>query len=194
LYYQRRGFKACLVCADTFRAGAFDQLKQNAIKARIPFFGSYTETDPAVIAAQGVERFKKEKYTVIIVDTSGRHRQEVELFKEMVEIGRAIKPDSTIMILDASIGQAAEAQSKAFKESSNFGSIIITKMDGHAKGGGAISAYHIVFLLSCADRIVLQRHTRLYHLLGPESIYTTWSASLRNHSYRSSWEWEIYRP
>lgn len=141
LYYQRRGFKSCLVCADTFRAGAFDQLKQNAIKARIPFFGSYTETDPAVIAAQGVERFKKEKYTVIIVDTSGRHRQEDELFKEMVEIGNAIKPDSTIMILDASIGQAAEAQSKAFKESSNFGSIIITKMDGHAKGGGAISAY-----------------------------------------------------
>jgi signal recognition particle subunit SRP54 len=141
LYYQRRGFKSCLVCADTFRAGAFDQLKQNAIKARIPFFGSYTETDPAVIAAQGVERFKKEKYSVIIVDTSGRHRQEEELFKEMVEIGQAVKPDSTIMILDASIGQAAEAQSKAFKESSDFGSIIITKMDGHAKGGGAISAY-----------------------------------------------------
>ena len=141
MYYQQRGFKSCLVCADTFRAGAFDQLKQNAIKARIPFFGSYTETDPAVIAAQGVERFKKEKYTVIIVDTSGRHRQEDELFKEMVEIGNAIKPDSTIMVLDASIGQAAETQSRAFKESSNFGSIIITKMDGHAKGGGAISAY-----------------------------------------------------
>ena len=141
LYYQRRGFKSCLVCADTFRAGAFDQLKQNAIKARIPFFGSYTETDPAVIAAQGVDRFKKEKYSVIIVDPSGRHRQEEELFKEMVEIGQAVKPDSPIMILDASIGQAAESQSKAFKESSDFGSIIITKMDGHAKGGGAISAY-----------------------------------------------------
>jgi len=93
-----------------------------------------------VIAAQGVERFKKEKYSVIIVDTSGRHRQEQELFKEMIEIGNAVNPDSTIMILDASIGQAAEAQCKAFKESSNFGSIIITKMDGHAKGGGAISA------------------------------------------------------
>ena len=123
-------------------------MKQNAIKARIPFFGSYTETDPAVIAAQGVERFKKEKYSVIIVDTSGRHRQEEELFKEMVEIGRAVNPDSTIMILDASIGQAAESQSKAFKESSNFGSIIITKMDGHAKGGGAISAYDLPSVLS----------------------------------------------
>jgi signal recognition particle subunit SRP54 len=162
LYYQQRGFKSCLVCADTFRAGAFDQLKQNAIKARIPFFGSYTETDPAVIAAQGVERFKKEKYSVIIVDTSGRHRQEEELFKEMVEIGRAVTPDSTIMILDASIGQAAEAQSKAFKESSNFGSIIITKMDGHAKGGGAISAYVMIFVN--ADIAGLPQHTHLFHL------------------------------
>ena len=103
------------------------------------------ETDPAVIAAQGVERFKKEKYTVIIVDISGRQRQEAELFKEMVDISKAIQPDSTIMILDASIGQAAEKQSKAFKESSDFGSIIITKMDGHAKGGGAISAYPVLW-------------------------------------------------
>lgn len=58
----------------------------------------------------------------------------------MVEIGQAVKPNQTIMVMDASIGQAAEAQSKAFKESSNFGAIILTKMDGHAKGGGAISA------------------------------------------------------
>lgn len=170
LYYQRRGFKSCLVCADTFRAGAFDQLKQNAIKARIPFFGSYTETDPAVIAAQGVERFKKEKYSVIIVDTSGRHRQEEELFKEMVEIGQAVKPDSTIMILDASIGQAAEAQSKAFKESSDFGSIIITKMDGHAKGGGAISAY--VYSLDVAKlNRVAATHTPISFIGTGEHMY-----------------------
>lgn len=70
-YYKRKNWKACLVCADTFRAGAFDQLKQNATKAGIPFYGSYTETDPAVIAADGVEKFKKEKFDIIIVDTSG---------------------------------------------------------------------------------------------------------------------------
>lgn len=99
---------------------------------------------------------------MIIVDTSGRHRQEEELFKEMVEIGRAVSPDSTIMILDASIGQAAEAQSKAFKESSNFGSIIITKMDGHAKGGGAISAYVTIF--TNTDMPGLLQHTHLFHL------------------------------
>lgn len=140
VYYQRRGLKVGMVCADTFRAGAFDQLKQNATKAKIPYYGSYTEPDPVKISREGVDKFKKEKFDVIIVDTSGRHRQEQELFAEMVQIGQAVQPDQTIMVLDASIGQAAEAQSKAFKESSNFGAIILTKMDGHAKGGGAISA------------------------------------------------------
>ena len=157
VYYQKRGFKSCIVCADTFRAGAFDQTRQSATKAKVAYFGSYTETDPVAIAAQGVAKFKKERFDVIIVDTSGRHKQESELFKEMVQIGEAVQPDMTVMILDASIGmhlsdftyeehaerdigQAAEAQARAFKESANFGAIIVTKMDGHAKGGGAISA------------------------------------------------------
>ncbi|EPQ66398.1 Bgt-350 [Blumeria graminis f. sp. tritici] len=139
-HYESRGFKSGLVCADTFRAGAFDQLKQNATKAKIPYYGSLTQTDPAVVAREGVEKFKKEKFEIIIVDTSGRHRQEDALFAEMVEIQKAISPNQTIMALDASIGQQAEAQSKAFKETANFGAIIITKMDGHASGGGAISA------------------------------------------------------
>lgn len=139
-YYSKRGYKVGLVCADTFRAGAFDQLKQNASKANIPFYGSYTETDPVAIAGAGVDSFKAGRFDVIIVDTSGRHRQEVELFHEMVEIGERVKPDQTIMVVDASIGQAAEAQSRAFKEASNFGGIFVTKLDGHAKGGGAISA------------------------------------------------------
>ena len=60
-YYQKKGWKACLVCADTFRAGAYDQLKQNATKARIPFYGSYTEADPVVIAAEGVNMFQVSK-------------------------------------------------------------------------------------------------------------------------------------
>ncbi|KAI9509638.1 signal recognition particle protein [Russula earlei] len=126
VHYQKRGFKSSIVCADTFRAGAFDQTRQSATKAKVAYFGSYTETDPVTIAAQGVAKFKKEKFEVIIVDTSGRHKQESELFEEMRQIGNA--------------GQAAEAQSRAFKESADFGAIIVTKMDGHAKGGGAISA------------------------------------------------------
>ena len=140
LWYSKRGYKTGLVCADTFRAGAFDQLKQNASKARIPFYGSYTETDPVAIASAGVKSFKASKFEIIIVDTSGRHKQESELFQEMVQIGEAVKPDQTIMVLDASIGQAAEAQSQAFKEASGYGAILVTKLDGHAKGGGAISA------------------------------------------------------
>ncbi|KAF8758981.1 Signal recognition particle 54 kDa protein [Rhizoctonia solani] len=128
------------IACDTFRAGAFDQTRQSATKAKVAYFGSYTETDPVAIASQGVAKFKKERFDVIIVDTSGRHRQEAELFQEMVQIGEAVTPDMTVLVLDASIGQAAEAQSRAFKESSNFGAIIVTKMDGHAKGGGAISA------------------------------------------------------
>ena len=68
-YYQKKGWKTCLICADTFRAGAFDQLKQNATKARIPFYGSYTEMDPVIIAQEGVEKFKEDNFEIIIVDT-----------------------------------------------------------------------------------------------------------------------------
>ena len=139
-HYQTRGFKTALVCADTFRAGAFDQLKQNATKAKIPYYGSLTQTDPAVVAAEGVAKFKKERFEIIIVDTSGRHRQEEELFAEMTQIQTAVTPDQTILVLDSTIGQAAEAQSAAFKATADFGAIIITKTDGHAAGGGAISA------------------------------------------------------
>ncbi|KJX97686.1 signal recognition particle protein [Zymoseptoria brevis] len=139
-WYQARGFKTCLVCADTFRAGAFDQLKQNATKAKIPYYGSLTQTDPVVVARDGVNQFKKERFEIIIVDTSGRHHQEDALFAEMTEIQTAVQPHQTVMVLDASIGQAAESQSRAFKETADFGAIIITKTDGAAAGGGAISA------------------------------------------------------
>jgi len=139
-YYQRKGWKTALVCADTFRAGAFDQLRQNAIKAKIPFYGSYTETDPVQLAMEGVEKFKKENFEIIIVDTSGRHKQEAELFEEMKQIEEVVNPDNIIFVMDGSIGQAADAQARAFKEAVNVGSVIMTKMDGHAKGGGALSA------------------------------------------------------
>jgi len=139
-YYMRKGWRTCLVCADTFRAGAFDQVKQNCTKARIPFYGSYTEVDPVVIAMDGVEQFKNEGFEIIIIDTSGRHKQEDSLFEEMLQISNVCKPDNIIFVMDASIGQACEAQARAFKEKVDVGSVIITKLDGHAKGGGALSA------------------------------------------------------
>lgn len=93
------------------------QLKQNATKAQIPFYGSYTEIDPAVIAAQGVETFRKEGRDLIIVDTSGRHKQEEALFEEMRQVATAVQPDLVIFVMDGSIGQAAFDQAKAFKDS-----------------------------------------------------------------------------
>lgn len=93
-----------------------------------------------VIAQEGVERFKKENYEIIIVDTSGRHKQEDSLFEEMLQVSTATSPDQIIFVMDASIGQACEAQAKAFKDTVDVGAVIITKLDGHAKGGGALSA------------------------------------------------------
>jgi len=139
-HYQRKGWKVALVCADTFRAGAFDQLKQNAAKIRVPFYGSHSETDPVKIAAEGVEIFKKEKYEIIIVDTSGRHRQETALFDEMKQVAAAVEPDETIFVMDSHIGQACFDQASAFHLAVPVGSVVVTKLDGHAKGGGALSA------------------------------------------------------
>lgn len=139
-YYQRKGWKTAMVCTDTFRAGAFDQLKQNATKLRIPFYGSYTEADPVQIAEEGVERFVSDGYEVIIVDTSGRHRQEEALFEEMQEISEVVRPDDTVFVMDATQGQAVYDQALAFHSAVKVGSVIVTKLDGHAKGGGALSA------------------------------------------------------
>jgi signal recognition particle subunit SRP54 len=139
-YHQRRGWKTAMVCADTFRAGAFDQLKQNATKLRVPFYGSYTQADPVQIAQEGVTQFQKEKYEVIIVDTSGRHKQETALFEEMQEISAAVNPHNTILVVDATQGQAVYDQALAFHSAVSVGSVIVTKLDGGAKGGGALSA------------------------------------------------------
>lgn len=139
-HHQRNGWKTALVCADTFRAGAFDQLKQNATKAKVPFYGSYAETDPVRIAIDGVENFKREGYDLIIVDTSGRHKQETALFDEMKQMETVLEPADIIFVMDSAIGQAAHDQALAFRQSVKVGSVIITKLDGHAKGGGALSA------------------------------------------------------
>ena len=139
-YYQKRNWKTAMVCADTFRAGAFDQLKQNATKLRIPFYGSYTEADPVEIASMGVAQFVKAKYELILVDTSGRHKQEASLLEEMQEISQAVHPQNTVFVMDATQGQAVYDQAMAFHQAVEVGSVIVTKLDGHAKGGGALSA------------------------------------------------------
>ncbi|CAN0450332.1 unnamed protein product, partial [Discosporangium mesarthrocarpum] len=77
---------------------------------------------------------------VIVVDTSGRHKQEEALFEEMREIQEAVEPDNVVLIMDATQGQAVHDQAVAFHSAAEVGSVIITKLDGHAKGGGALSA------------------------------------------------------
>ena len=96
--------------------------------------------DPVKIAEEGVSFFKEKKFEVIIVDTSGRHKQEEALFDEMKQVSNAIKPQEIIFVMDSHIGQACHDQALAFKNAVDIGSVIITKLDGHAKGGGALSA------------------------------------------------------
>eukprot|EP00796_Vickermania_ingenoplastis_P007409 gene7409-5218_t len=139
-YWQRKGLKTALVCADTFRAGAYDQLRQNATKAKVRFYGSLTEADPVVIAAEGVAELKKEKYDLIVVDTSGRHKQEAALFEEMKQVEVAVQPNDIVFVMSATDGQAVEEQARNFRQKVKVGSVIVTKLDCEAKGGGALSA------------------------------------------------------
>eukprot|EP00866_Antonospora_locustae_P000376 jgi/Antlo1/376/306 len=138
-FYKKKGFKVGIVCADTFRAGAFDQVKQNALKIKVPYFGSGC-SDPVVVAQEGVRRFKDDDFNLILVDTSGRHTQEKDLFHEMKEMVAAVRPSNIVFVMDAGIGQIAETQANGFKKEVDFGSIILTKIDGARKAGGAISS------------------------------------------------------
>lgn len=138
-YHVKKGFKTGIVCADTFRAGAFEQVKQNALKIKVPFYGS-NDTNPVTVAKSGVERFKKDNFDLILVDTSGRNTQESELFREMNEIIKEINPSNIIFVMDAGIGQSAEEQARGFAESVEVGGIILTKLDGTSKAGGALAS------------------------------------------------------
>merc|ERR1712166_267782 len=96
--------------------------------------------DPVAIADEGVRKFKEEEMELIIVDTSGRHKQEDTLFEEMTQIEAVLEPNETIFVMDSTIGQAAKDQAQAFNDTVKVGSVNLTKLDGHAKGGGAIAA------------------------------------------------------
>ncbi|MEM2307048.1 MAG: signal recognition particle receptor subunit alpha, partial [Candidatus Bathyarchaeia archaeon] len=137
-YLQKRGFKTALICADTFRAGALAQLSQLAAQINVPIYGDEGEKNPIKIALEGLKRF--EKYDVVIIDTAGRHKDEKSLIEEMKMLQEAIKPDEVIMVIDGTIGQQAAAQARAFHEATPLGSIIVAKLDGSARGGGALSA------------------------------------------------------
>ena len=139
-YYQKRGIKTGVICADNFRPGAYSQLKQLAEMSNIPFWGDENGKDAVKLAKKGFSEMKKRGIELILLDTSGRHREEINLIKEMKSISKAVKPQEIILVIDGTLGQQAGSQAAAFKKATNIGSIIITKLDGSAKGGGALSA------------------------------------------------------
>jgi signal recognition particle subunit SRP54 len=137
-YFQKRGLKTALVCTDTYRPGAYDQLKQLADRINIPVYGEPKEKKSEKIALRGLKQFKD--YDVVIVDTAGRHKEEKGLIDEMKRLEKAIKSDEAILVIDGTIGQQAAVQARAFHEATPIGSILVSKLDGSARGGGALSA------------------------------------------------------
>jgi signal recognition particle subunit SRP54 len=139
-FYQKRGLRVGIICADNFRPGAYEQLAQLAAKVSVPVYGDPKNPSPEKLVKEGFSYLEKEKENLIIVDTAGRHKNEAELMDEMKRLAKLAKPDEIVLAVDGSIGQAAMAQARAFNEATNIGSILVTKLDGTAKGGGALSA------------------------------------------------------
>jgi signal recognition particle subunit SRP54 len=137
-YFQKRGLKVGLICADTYRPGAYNQLQQLATRTNTPFFGDLKAKDPVKVVREGLKQFSDKD--LIIVDTAGRHKEEKDLIKEMKDLEKHIKPDEVIMVIDGTIGQQALAHAKTFHEATPIGAIIVTQLDGSSRGGGALSA------------------------------------------------------
>ncbi|MDY6775473.1 MAG: signal recognition particle protein Srp54 [Halobacteria archaeon] len=137
-WFSRKGLQSAIVQTDTFRPGAYEQSKQMADEADVPFYGDPDSEDPVEIAREGLDEF--ENRDVVIVDTSGRHSLEESLINEIEEIEEVVDPDLNLLVLDASIGQGAKDQATAFEEAVGIDGVVITKLDGTAKGGGALSA------------------------------------------------------
>lgn len=142
-FYKFEGFKVGLVAADTYRPAAYDQLKQLGDLIGVPVYGDPSCKDAVKIAIDGVKYFAERGFDIIIIDTAGRHHREDSLLEEMKQIYVSVKPNEIMLVLDASIGQQAYTIAKKFHETTPIGSIVITKLDGTARGGGALSAVAI---------------------------------------------------
>jgi len=136
-YYQDRGVGACLVCCDTSRPAAYEQLAQLAKKINVEFFGIKEEKGSSKIASEALKKITKK---LLIFDSSGRSAFEKELVDELVKLKKTIAPDETFLVLSADTGQIASKQAQEFNKSVGIDAVIITKMDGSAKAGGALSA------------------------------------------------------
>ncbi|MBN1109641.1 MAG: signal recognition particle protein [Methanomassiliicoccales archaeon] len=137
-YFHKKGLKVGLIAADVHRPAAYDQLKQIGDKVGVQVFGIPGEASAVRIVKLGMEEFRS--LDVIIVDTSGRHALEADLIEEIKAVAKVAQPNERILVLDASVGQQAGPQAQAFHDAVGVTSVILTKMDGTAKGGGALSA------------------------------------------------------
>ena len=137
-YFQKRGLKTALVAGDTHRPAAYEQLEQVAEEAGVPVYGSSDAKKAPKVVRNGLKEF--DDYDVVIIDTSGRHSLEKDLIKEIKRIEKIANPDEVFLTIDASVGQQAGPQAKAFHDAVGVTKTIITKLDGSAKGGGALSA------------------------------------------------------
>ena len=139
--YINQGKKVMLVAADTFRAGAIEQLSVWAERLHIDIVTGKPEADPASVAYDGVKKGKENNCDLIIVDTAGRLQTKANLMAELAKIKRVIgkevegAPQETFLIIDATTGQNGVMQAKAFAEVTNLTGVVITKMDGTSKGG-----------------------------------------------------------
>ena len=138
-YFKKKGLRPALIAGDVHRPAAYEQLKQIADKVKVPFYGNKDEKNAVKVVNEGISKFKKNS-DIIIVDTSGRHKLEDDLIQEMKDIFKTAKPDEKILVIDAAVGQQAGSQAKAFNDAVDISGIILTKLDGTAKGGGALSA------------------------------------------------------
>jgi signal recognition particle subunit SRP54 len=139
-YYKNKGYKVAVVTTDTWRPGAYEQLVQLSSQINVQCYGNPNEKNAIKIAVKETKKAINEGHDIIIVDTAGRHKEEKELMKEMEKIEESLKPNEVILVIDGTLGQQAYSQAEEFAKATKIGSIIVTKLDGTAKGGGALSA------------------------------------------------------
>ena len=143
------GKKVMLIAGDTFRAGAVTQLDEWAKRIGVSFFGDDRE-DPSAVIYDGLTKAKNENYDVVLVDTAGRLQNKVNLMKELEKMNRVIgeivpnNPIETLLVIDATTGQNGISQAKSFKEITNITGIVLTKLDGTAKGGIVLAIRELV--------------------------------------------------
>jgi len=138
-FYMKKGYKVGVVAADTFRPGAVTQLKTLSERIGVDIYSDEKQSDSIKVAEAG-KRFFQESKNLIIIDTAGRHKEEKSLLDEMNSIVSKVKPDINLLVVDGTIGQQCYNQAMAFHKISPVGGIVITKLDGAAKGGGALAA------------------------------------------------------